>query len=124
MRIHGKDRPFSCLLCNNTFAQLSTLLNHERIHDNHKPYKCTKCNYSARVLSNKLAHERIYHQDNVFKCHINNCIFSTKFYSCLRRHRKIFHSNESYYYRKNLNYFLQKYNISDFWSKCKVYEQV
>lgn len=117
LNIHKHDRPFICHLCNNSFTQLSTLLNHERIHFNLRPYKCSLCNYTSRVLANKLQHERIYHQNKLLKCDTGFCLFQTKFSSCLYRHKKIFHSNDSFHYRKNLNYFLRKYNISEYYTR-------
>uniref|UniRef100_A0A8D8X842 Zinc finger protein 418 n=1 Tax=Cacopsylla melanoneura TaxID=428564 RepID=A0A8D8X842_9HEMI len=112
LRIHRQERPLHCFACNDSFAQLSTLVNHERIHLDYKPYKCHYCNYSARTYSSRRVHEQTHHQDILYKCDIRSCLFETKFYSCLHRHRKIFHSNQSVYYRKRLDYFLHRYNIS------------
>jgi len=44
--IHMKDKPYKCFICNKSFSQASTLITHKIIHKANKPFNCDICKKS------------------------------------------------------------------------------
>jgi uncharacterized Zn-finger protein len=54
MRIHDGSRPYTCKICEKSFAQSSILVRHMRVHSGETPYHCDFCpmkfSYSHHLL--------------------------------------------------------------------------
>uniref|UniRef100_A0A3B5AXV7 C2H2-type domain-containing protein n=1 Tax=Stegastes partitus TaxID=144197 RepID=A0A3B5AXV7_9TELE len=67
MRIHSKDKPYQCKVCNKGFRFSSYLQQHLIIHTGKKPYKCPDCGKDFAFLQNMRTHQKL-HQEKPFRC--------------------------------------------------------
>ena len=61
MRIHTKEKPYECDVCDEAFRQLGHLQSHMRIHTNEKPYECDVCEMKFRQSGTLKKHMRCCH---------------------------------------------------------------
>ncbi|XP_075202127.1 uncharacterized protein LOC142304033 isoform X1 [Anomaloglossus baeobatrachus] len=72
------DRLFPCLECDQSFAQDSDLLLHQRSHAGEKPFSCSYCGKGFTGKSNLLQHERIHSEEKRFICSVCGRGFTRK----------------------------------------------
>ena len=60
-RIHSRERPFQCNICDKAFTRSSSLVEHKRIHSGERPFQCN-------VSSGLIKHTRIPNVETSFQC--------------------------------------------------------
>ncbi|XP_075444400.1 uncharacterized protein LOC142487995 [Ascaphus truei] len=94
MRIHSKERPYECLECGKRFSQNSSLMVHHRTHTNERPFQCMECDKRFSDRSTFVNHQRIHTGEKPFTCTYCKKKFSQQ--SHVIRHEKI-HTGERPY---------------------------
>lgn len=63
LRVHTKERPFECDICEKKFIQRVNLTVHYRIHTGERPYHCKSCEKTFIQKSNLDAHVNNHHKN-------------------------------------------------------------
>lgn len=85
--VHLHLRPFTCELCQRSFADKYTLTTHNRIHSGSRPYTCPYCQKTFVQHSALTKHKRTHTKEKPFNCEVCQKAFSDR--SSLIPHRKI-----------------------------------
>ncbi|KAK4875516.1 hypothetical protein RN001_011938 [Aquatica leii] len=118
LRIHTKERPYICTLCNAGFVRKSNWVVHMTNHDRSNmrklekanqvvefgalPFLCSTCGASFKKKS-ILQQHMTKHTGRPIKCHHSGCIFSARFPSELKTHL-LSHSDEKPFLCKLCDY--------------------
>ena len=88
-RTHTGVKPYSCVMCNNSFRQVNTLRRHELMHSGNKPFSCSTCSKTFADKRGKDTHELIHAEIKPY-C----CIYCKKYFrrmDDMNRHSKRVH---------------------------------
>ena len=88
LRKHEKNhsqQKFNCQTCGKSFAQKSTLEQHQAVHTDEKKFKCKICPYSSKYSSHLAAHRRV-HEGRVHRCTFDGCQYWTPKGTLLKAH--------------------------------------
>ena len=59
-RLHNNEKSFSCLKCDQSFANKSNLKTHRRVHTKERPFNCSKCDKLFSRKHHLKIHEKIH----------------------------------------------------------------
>lgn len=89
----GKDKPYSCSVCEKRFSNCSHLAAHIRTHTGERPYRCEICSKTFITTSALNRHQTIHTEGKRFVC--NCCGKSFKWMESLGRHVRSVHKREN-----------------------------
>ncbi|XP_070400418.1 gastrula zinc finger protein XlCGF57.1 isoform X1 [Nothobranchius furzeri] len=87
MRVHTREKPFACELCEQRFRRKFTLNRHMRVHTGQKLFECELCEqrFSRKFTLNR--HMRVHTGQKLFACELCEQRFSQK--STLNTHMRV-----------------------------------
>ena len=75
-RTHTGEKPFECRVCHKRFTRDHHLKTHMRLHTGEKPYNCTHCDRQFVQVANLRRHLRVHTGEKPYKCDICESTFS------------------------------------------------
>ncbi|XP_022908394.1 protein krueppel-like [Onthophagus taurus] len=90
----GKDRQFTCGVCNRSFGYKHVLQNHERTHTGEKPFECQQCHKRFTRDHHLKTHMRLHTGERPYHC--DHCDRQFVQVANLRRHLRV-HTGEKPY---------------------------
>ena len=89
-KIHTREKPFVCQICDKTFSQKVNLVRHQATHSDVRNFKCSVCP-EGRFFKTKdqLSHHMVFHYEPKFVC--SRCDYKAHTKSNLSQHEKSHH---------------------------------
>ena len=86
-KIHTREKPFVCQICDKTFSQKVNLVRHQATHSDVRNFKCSVCP-EGRFFKTKdqLSHHMKFHYEPKFSC--SHCHYKAHTKSNLSQHEK------------------------------------
>ena len=97
-QIHSENKPFSCSICDKSFAELAKLKQHTLTHNAipfGNSFSCEICKKSFRLASQLKIHDRMHTGEKPYMCLECNKRFRDS--GDMNKHRAAVHSNEKIY---------------------------
>ncbi|XP_026284756.1 protein krueppel-like isoform X2 [Frankliniella occidentalis] len=92
--LQGRDKVFTCLVCNRSFGYKHVLQNHERTHTGEKPFECAQCHKRFTRDHHLKTHMRLHTGEKPYHC--SHCDRQFVQVANLRRHLRV-HTGEKPY---------------------------
>ncbi|XP_030013354.1 zinc finger protein 595-like [Sphaeramia orbicularis] len=89
----GRDKPYSCSMCEKRFSNCHHLAAHIRTHTGERPYRCEICRKTFITTSALNRHQTIHTEGKPFVC--SYCGKSFKWMESLGRHVRCVHKREN-----------------------------
>ncbi|KAM8826341.1 uncharacterized protein ACB058_019673 [Synchiropus picturatus] len=89
----GRDKPYTCSVCEKRFNNCSHLVAHIRTHTGERPYRCEICSKTFVTTSGLNRHQTIHTEGKHFVC--NYCGKSFKWMESLGRHVRSVHRKDN-----------------------------
>ena len=94
MPTHTIEKPFKCILCSKPFSYKKNITRHMRIHTGEKPFSCTICSKQFAHKYHAKSHMQTHTGEKLYSCsHCNKSYASKRFF---KRHVRN-HTNEISY---------------------------
>jgi hypothetical protein len=86
MRIHTREKPFNCCVCEKLFSWSGELTKHMRFHAGEKAFPCLLCKKGFLRKNSLNNHMKIHHKEKSHQCFVSKELFDDG--SNMRRHMK------------------------------------
>ena len=105
---NGREKVFTCNICNRSFGYKHVLQNHERTHTGEKPFECKECHKRFTRDHHLKTHMRLHTGEKPYSC--THCDRQFVQVANLRRHLRV-HTGERPY-KVNLYFFKTSTDLS------------
>ncbi|CAK8679186.1 unnamed protein product [Clavelina lepadiformis] len=95
IRVHTREKPFACPVCNKRFGRTENLKIHIRTHTGEKPFRCKylECDRLFANSSDRKKHSYMHNKGKLYVCKYKGCDRSYTHPSSLRKHIRMHKAN-------------------------------